>query len=169
VNRTISIALLASCALISTLVTKRDPRLVWNASASAPIGLYAIQPLDKVVVADLVAARPPEPLASWLAERGYLPKGALLIKRVAGLPGQKICRSGRAITVDGIAMAEAQVRDHAERLLPQCRGCFVLPPGEVFLLNRDAPASLDGRYFGAFPVSGVIGRAEPLWTEESEK
>jgi conjugative transfer signal peptidase TraF len=164
--QTLSVTLLASSALISTLAMKHDPLLIWNASASAPIGLYAVQPPGKLGVTDLVVARPPESLTSWLAERGYLPKGATLIKRVAGLPGQKICRDGFALTIDGIPMAEALERDHAGRPLPQWRGCFVLHPGEIFLLNWDAPASLDGRYFGALPVSAVIGRAAPLWTVE---
>lgn len=165
--RTLSGSLLTSCALMSTLAMKHDPLLIWNASASAPIGLYAVQPPGKLVVTDLVVARPPEALASWLAERGYLPKGASLIKRVAGLPRQKICRDGSALTIDGIPMAEALERDHAGRPLPQWRGCLVLRPREIFLLNWDAPASLDGRYFGAFPVSSVIGRAAPLWTVEN--
>lgn len=164
--RTFSVTLLASCALISTLAMKHDPLLIWNASASAPTGLYAVRPLGKLDVTDLVVARPPESLASWLAKRGYLPKGATLIKRVAGLPGQKICRDEYSLTIDGIPMAETQKRDHAGRPLPQWRGCFVLRPGEIFLLNWDTPASLDGRYFGAFPVSSIIGRAAPLWTVE---
>lgn len=164
--RTFSVSLLASCALMSTLAIKRDPLLVWNASASAPIGLYAVQPLGKLVVTDLVVARPPESLASWLAERGYLPKDAPLIKRVAGLEGQKICRDGFSVTIDGIVMAEAQERDHVGRTLAQWRGCFTLRPGQIFLLNWGAPASLDGRYFGALPVSAVIGRAAPLWMME---
>ena len=164
--RTLSVTLLTSCALISTLAIKHDPLLIWNASASAPIGLYAVQPLGKLDVADLVVARPQELLANWLAERGYLPRSAVLIKRVAALPRQKICRDGVALTIDGIPMAEAQERDHLGRPLPQWRGCFVLLPGQLFLLNWGAPASLDGRYFGALPVSSIIGRAAPLWTVE---
>lgn len=37
---------------------------------------------------------------------------------------------------------------------------------EVFLMNRDEPASLDGRYFGPIPASAIVGRAQPLWTFE---
>jgi conjugative transfer signal peptidase TraF len=164
--RIFSVSFLATCALLSTAGIKHDPLLVWNASASVPIGLYAVRPIGDLAVTDLVVARPPEPLASWLAERGYLPKGAPLIKRVAGLHGQKICREGLSVTVDGIVMTEARECDHASRPLPQWRGCFVLRPGEIFLLNWDEPASLDGRYFGAFPIEGLIGRATPLWTAE---
>jgi conjugative transfer signal peptidase TraF len=167
--RTITLTLLAFCAIGSTLVTHHDPLLVWNASESVPIGLYGVQPIDRLSITDLVVARPPEPLANWLAERRYLPLGALLIKRVAALPGQKVCRNGRAIMVDGIEMAEAQERDHSGRLLPLWSGCPVVLPGQIFLLNWDEPLSLDGRYFGVIPSDRLIGRASPLWTWETHE
>lgn len=158
-----------SCgALALTSFVHREPLVVWNASASVPVGLYAVRPIGDLTVTDLVVARPPESLADWLAERGYLPKGAPLLKRVVGLPGQKICRDGLSVTVDGVIVAEARERDHAGRPLPVWRGCFVLLPGEVFLLNWDEPASLDGRYFGAFPIQAIIGRGAPLWTREDD-
>lgn len=166
--KTLALTLLASGALISTFVWRSEPRLVWNASASVPIGLYAVRPIGALTVTDLVVARPPEPLADWLDERRYLPKGAPLIKRVAGLPGQKICRDGLDVSVDGIVMARARERDQLGRPLPVWRGCFLLHPGQIFLLNWDEPASLDGRYFGAFPIEAVVGRAVPLWTQEDD-
>jgi type IV secretory pathway protease TraF len=39
----------------------------------------------------------------------------------------------------------------------------------VFLLNRQAPNSLDGRYFGPVPARQVIGGARPLWTWEARR
>lgn len=164
--RSIVLTLLASCAVTSTFVTTHDPLLVWNASASVPIGLYFVQPIGKLAVTDLVVARPPEALQSWLVERHYLAHGVLLIKRVAALPGQRICRNGRAVTVDRIEMAQAQERDHAGRPLPVWSGCLSVPPGQVFLLNWDEPSSLDGRYFGTIPSKKLMGSAVPLWTWE---
>jgi conjugative transfer signal peptidase TraF len=164
--RPIVLTLLASCAVASTFVTAHDPLLVWNASASVPIGLYSVQSIGKIAVTDLVVARHPEVLQSWLAERRYLAKGALLIKRVAALPGQRVCRNGRAVTVDGIDMAVAQERDHAGRPLPVWSGCLSVASGQVFLLNWDEPSSLDGRYFRTISSEKLIGRAVPLWTWE---
>lgn len=163
--RTLALAFVAVCAIASTFASGREPLLVWNASASAPIGLYAVHPAGALAITDLIVARPPEPLAEWLAARGYLPKEALLIKRVAALPGQNVCRTDFTISVDGSAVAEANAIDHAGRDLPRWSGCFTLRPGDVFLLNWDHPASLDGRYFGALPVEAVVGRAQPIWTE----
>jgi len=138
------------------------PKLLWNASASAPIGLYAVRPAGRLQAGELLVVKPPEPLASFLAARRYLPSGVPLIKHVVALPGQRICRAGDVITVDGAAIGQALERDRRGRLLPVWRGCRVVALGEVFLMNR-APDSLDGRYFGPLPVTNIVGRAEPIW------
>jgi type IV secretory pathway protease TraF len=54
------------------------------------------------------------------------------------------------------------------RPLPVWQGCRRVAEGEIFLMNWDEPASLDGRYFGSIPLSTIVGRAEPLWTYEEE-
>ena len=61
------------------------PKLVWNASASAPVGLYTVRPAADLDVTDLVAVKAPEPFASFLGEREYLPRGVRLMKRIAAL------------------------------------------------------------------------------------
>ena len=68
-----------------------SPRLIWNASASVPIGLYAVHPADTLQVTELVVVRPPNDLARFLAERHYLPEGVPMLKRVLALPGQTVC------------------------------------------------------------------------------
>jgi conjugative transfer signal peptidase TraF len=141
-------------------------KFIWNASASTPIGLYAIDADARPEVTDLVAVNAPESLATFLADGGYLSRGVPLMKRVAGVAGQRVCRTGRKVNVDGIDMAEALDRDRLERPLPVWRGCRVIAGDELFLMNWDVPDSLDGRYFGPLPASAVIGRAIPLYTDE---
>jgi conjugative transfer signal peptidase TraF len=154
----------AAMVVMSTMGPKRAPALVWNASESVPIGLYHVRPAAKLDITDLVVALPPEPLATFLAAGGYLPRDVPLIKRILALPGQTVCRSGFTIVVDGIDMGSARARDHGGRDLPTWQGCRVLSNGEVFLMNWDEPASMDGRYFGPIPVAAVVGRAYPMWT-----
>jgi type IV secretory pathway protease TraF len=36
-------------------------------------------------------------------------------------------------------------------------------------MSRQSANSLDGRYFGPLPAASIVGRAIPLWTEQSEK
>jgi conjugative transfer signal peptidase TraF len=141
-------------------------KLVWNASASAPIGLYTIDSDQLPEVTDLVAVDAPDPLATFLAERGYLPRGVPLMKRVAGVAGQRVCRTGRTISVDGIDIAEALDRDRLGRTLPSWQGCRLLGVGEIFLMNWQVRDSLDGRYFGPVSTDTIIGRATPLYTDE---
>ena len=78
--------------------SKAVPRLIWNASASTPIGLYAVRPPGALRDTELVAVMPPEPVASFLADGGYLPRGVPLMKRVLALPGQSVGRHGLRIT-----------------------------------------------------------------------
>lgn len=145
-----------------------SPRFIWNASASVPIGLYAIRPAGALQVTELVVVRPPTPLASFLDARRYLPKGVPMLKRILALPGQTVCRSDRTITVDGIAMGEALDHDRRGRALPTWRGCRVVASDEVFLMNWQSEDSFDGRYFGPLPASTIVGRADPLWTREED-
>ena len=94
------------------------PRYIWNASNSVPIGLYRIQPTGKLTIIELVAVRPPDPLAAFLDLNGYLPAGVPMLKRVLALPGQTVCRTGLTITVDSLEMGQARERDGRNRRLP---------------------------------------------------
>ena len=147
-------------------LTPMPIKLIWNASASAPIGFYTIDFAGPFEVTDLVAVDAPEPLASFLAERGYLPKGVPLLKRVRAVSGQTVCRSGHVVTVDGVIAGAALERDRSGRDLPVWQGCRRIHTGEIFLMNWEVRDSLDGRYFGPIPTDQIIGRAVPLWTDE---
>ena len=169
-NRPIAVVtVVAATAVIDTMLgPKPAPRFVWNVSESVPIGLYRVQPARDLIVTTLVVAYPPEPLASFLNDGGYLPRDVPLIKHILALPGQTVCRTGPAIAVDGIEMGVARERDHRGRELPVWEGCRVVAGDEVFLMNWDAPASLDGRYFGPIPLHAIVGRAVPFWTFEED-
>ena len=156
-----AVAAIAFPAFIETPDT-----FIWNVTPSAPIGLYEVHPVAQLQRADLVVLEAPPPLESFLAERGYLPPNIPLLKRVVGVPGQKVCRIGRTITVDGAVMGEAQERDSFGRTMPVWSGCQCIAPDELFLMNRDAENSLDGRYFGPVSISSITGLAVPLWTIE---
>jgi conjugative transfer signal peptidase TraF len=138
--------------------------LLWNASASVPRGLYLLRSAMPLQRDELVAVAPPAPLAKFLATRGYLPIGVPLLKHIAALSGQTVCRTSRAIFIDEHAFAFARDRDHLGRTLPTWKGCRTLRAGEVFLLNVNVPDSFDGRYFGPVSTTAITARAEPLWT-----
>ena len=160
--------LAAATAALSAIGAQPATKYIWNASESVPVGLYLVRPTARLAVTQLVVVEPPEPLATFLAEGGYLPGGVPMLKRVLALHGQTVCRDQLTITVDTIEVGEARERDGGGRPLPIWHGCRVIADGEVFLMNWQSADSLDGRYFGALPTSAIIGRAEPLWTGEEE-
>jgi conjugative transfer signal peptidase TraF len=162
----IILAMCGGTALSLSSVKDTSPSYIWNASQSVPIGLYRLQEAGQLNVTELVAVRPPEPLASFLDFNGYLPSGLPMLKRVLALPGQTVCRTGLTIIVDSIEMGQARKRDGRGRPLPVWQGCRVIAQDEVFLMNWQSADSVDGRYFGPIPRSAVIGQALPVWTWE---
>jgi conjugative transfer signal peptidase TraF len=170
-RRVIVLSFLASVTITQmTIVTllKPQPLLVWNTTASAPKGLYRVVSANNLKLGDLMIVKLPASEASFMNDRGYLPLGALLLKRVAALSGAEICRRGDRIFVKGKEIAQAKKSDGQGRPLPQWHGCRRLRPDEVFFVNADVPDSLDGRYFGPFPMSSIVGFAYPLWTDEEK-
>ena len=152
--------LAAATSLLSSMGERSVPRYLWNVSDSVPIGLYRLRPTGRLAVTELVAVRPPEPTATFLADGNYLPRNVPMLKRVLAIPRQTVCREHLTITVDGIAMGVARERDSRGRLLPVWQGCRVVADGEVFLMNWQSADSLDGRYFGPLPANAILGRAE---------
>jgi conjugative transfer signal peptidase TraF len=164
VRGSIIVAMLSGASMLAfSWCVHPKPWLLWNASASVPVGLYEVHPVGPLRVGQLLIVSPPAPLARFLAARRYLPMGVPLIKHVAALPGHVVCRRRRVITVDGMVEGEALDRDMRGRPLPIWQGCQKVAPREIFLLNIGVPDSLDGRYFGPLPDTTIIGRATPLW------
>jgi conjugative transfer signal peptidase TraF len=163
-------ALFAASVIAATLATLTIPVsrfAIWNASASLPTGLYLIRGKQSLHVGERVAIEPPPELRRLLAKRGYLPVGVPLLKRVAAVPGQRVCRFAHGVTIDGEFAGVARARDRRGRPLPAWFGCRQIKTGELFLMNIAAPDSFDGRYFGLLSQRHVIGRATPIWTDEA--
>lgn len=138
------------------------PRLVWNISASAPRGLYLLDPSARLRHGDMVAARLPVQWRALADARRYLPARVPLIKRIAALSGDGVCAFGAIVTVNGRARALRRDADSLGRRLPAWQGCVHLRDGQVLLL-MDSPASFDGRYFGVTEAADVLGRARLIW------
>ena len=154
----------ALAALLLPALHRPQLRLVWNASASVPIGLYAIEPGASPRVGDLVAVRPSPDLSRFMAERRYVEANAVLVKPVAALVGATFCRTNMRVTLDGRTVATALPRDRFSRPLPRWSGCHRVARNQLVLIAPALPASFDSRYFGPLDRAQLIGRAMPLWT-----
>lgn len=138
------------------------PFYVINLSNSVPVGIYRLegQNLHHGAFAVIHLGQPWHDLAH---SRGYLLSKAWLIKPVAALAGDQICRLGRVITINGRISTVAQLTDEKGRPLPKWGGCKILAQDEMFLLS-EMDRSFDGRYFGVTLRSELIAKAVPvLW------
>lgn len=149
-------------ALVVTIASPPQPRLLWNVSASAPIGFWYVEPSAALRRGDMVAARLVQPWLNFAARRRYLPANVPLLKRIAAEPGDHICASRGMVFVNGHALGVRRHFDGAGRPMPRWRGCKQLGPRDYFLV-MDAPFSFDGRYFGSTLRRDIIGKATPLW------
>lgn len=149
--------------IASTLLCPPPPVLLWNASASSRIGLYAISSPGHLGAGDTAVAWAPTPARRLAAARHYLPANVPLVKRVAAVAGDRVCARRKAIFVKGRSVALRRARDPSGRKMPWWSGCRVLRPGEFFLLSPNAPDAFDGRYFGVTRNSQIVGKARLLW------
>lgn len=160
--------LVASTAALAGLAlpTIHHPhlRLIWNASASVPLGLYRLAPATALRVGDMVAVRPSPALARFMAERRYVEANVPLLKPIAATNGAIICRLGLRVTINGRTALFALARDRVGRPLPTWSGCYRLRPDQLFLLAPSHPDSFDSRYFGPVSRTQILGTATPLWT-----
>jgi conjugative transfer signal peptidase TraF len=168
-GRFVRLALLAASTagltgLILPAIHHSPVRLIWNASASVPLGLYRIDPSPAMRVGDMVAVRPSPTLARFMAERRYVEANVPLLKPIAAMHGATICRLGLSVTINGRTAVAALARDHFGRPLPAWSGCYRLRPDQLFLIAPAHPDSFDGRYFGPVSQVQILGSATPLWT-----
>ena len=153
-------------ALITAGCLPLKERLIWNRTASAPVGLYWLS--DRLPAPGewaVVSARARE--AQWASGRGFTGPDWPLIKQVAARRGAEICRQNLTVSVSGDVVAEALEAGANGEILPVWQGCRRLKAGEIFLINPH-PRSLDGRYFGPTKVGDLAGTALPIWAEETQ-
>ncbi|MGT2466545.1 conjugative transfer signal peptidase TraF [Mesorhizobium atlanticum] len=163
-HKTLAAASIGLVLIGFSAFAKPAPLLVWNASASAPVGLYGLG-LGAARSGDFVLVHMPNLVAQLADQRGYLPRGVPLVKRVAALPGEHVCAFNDAIIIGGKIAARRLKTDSKGRPLPWWNECRPLANDEVFLISGDAPGSFDSRYFGPVPAENIVGRLVPLWTE----
>jgi len=159
-----STVLMLTATAIAAFASPRAPVLIWNATASAPIGLYELHRTHAVARGDLVLAKPPANALVLAAARDYLPAGVPLVKRIAALSGDDVCSFGKLILINGDPVATRLSADGQGRPLPSWQGCYRLTRNQVFLLMGHVPDSFDGRYFGPIRRSAIGGILRPLWT-----
>jgi conjugative transfer signal peptidase TraF len=160
----LALSLFAAIGLGLPELAKPLPLIVYNASASVPLGFYRVAVDAPITRGDLVLAHLPEAAARLAADRGYVPLSVPVVKRVAALGGDLVCADSGIVVINDRVAADTLLIDREGRPLPAWHGCRTLAPGEIFLLTENVPASFDGRYFGPISSDLIISRLVPLWT-----
>ena len=147
---------------VSTL-DDTGPWFVLNETRSVPTGLYWLDRGEQVDVGDLIWFEVPPSVAELVHERGYIPPGGKLLKRIVAAEGERWCvHSDLSFVVAKARHGVAFLSDVHGKPLKPIDGCSIVPPGHV-LVAGDHPRSFDSRYFGAIPIHSVIGEARPVW------
>lgn len=160
-----AVAFIAGAAVSLSIIFPPIPLLLWNASASSPIGLYAIGAPTGLKAGDMAVAWAPLPARRIAERRSYLPYRVPLVKRVAAVAGDRVCAKGNRIFINRRPVALRRERDPSGRPMPRWSGCARLEPGELFLLSHTGPLAFDGRYFGVTRAPELVGRARLLWAK----
>jgi signal peptidase I len=143
---------------------KTKPPVILNETASMAEGIYVrLGDVADLKRGDIIAMPMNSATRNYLVKKLGYPKDTILIKRVAGLSGDHVCRQGSVVTVN----KKSQVAARSDRQgipLAAWVGCRTLSTNEVFLLG-DHPASFDSRYFGPVSQGELAGiyRAAVTW------
>lgn len=162
------VGLAALCApAVMPMAAQSRLWVVFNPTDSVPRGWYRVGRVDdasSLQVGSIVLAQLPASVAALAGQRGYLPNGVPILKRIGAVAPQAVCVREQVVRVDGAAVAAVRTNDSAHRPLQAWPQCRALATGELFLLSNTNPASFDSRYFGPIAASSVLGIARPLWT-----
>jgi signal peptidase I len=83
-----------------------------------------------------------------------------IVKRVVGLPGDKVSVRGDYVTVNGAPeQFQHEILASAENIVDD----LTVADGAIYVLGDNRPVSSDSRFLGPQPISAIHGRVVAVW------
>nr|WP_269448191.1 signal peptidase I [Lysobacter gilvus] len=112
---------------------------------------YRAGAMAKIERGDIVIFAPPHhPDQRW-------------IKRVVGLPGERVDASGERVSIDGVPLRETWRTTPNVGASPGTYERITLGPDDYFLMGDNRPNSEDSRYTGPVERAAIQGKARTIW------
>jgi conjugative transfer signal peptidase TraF len=164
-----SLIIIVVATVVSLWVSLTYGRL--NVSPSLHLGFYRVHRVPDVLTrGTLVVVAVPPPWREVAVRRGWVTASiwehhATLLKPVAAVAGDLVCRLEGVLVVDGRSFGVFVDESHGEPLTSALTDgkCLAIPPGYVFLASP-VEKSFDSRYMGPFQISDIAAVVTPLWT-----
>ena len=138
--------------------------LVYNHTASLPIGWYLILPYREYQVNDIVVFRPTEEIEELAVQRGWKQPGEPMLKQIGALENMtwQIADNGQ-FYIGSAYWGQVAEQDSNGRPLPKLCGTYTVPHGNFLPVVKN-PGSFDGRYYGTMPLNNILYSVVPLIT-----
>jgi conjugal transfer pilin signal peptidase TrbI len=173
---------------VSAPVARWEQRLARSILGSAPLllmlgalGLYAgsrfaigvlagagnCMPSHEIWLMDMhdqnVAAGEPVVFVAGMRMAPLFPPDMLVVKRLVGMPGDRVVVGTDATTVNDAVVGEGlDLAATLKRPPEDFHAEYTVPEGQYFILG-DTRDSYDSRYWGPLPAEALRGRAHGLW------
>ena len=158
----ISIIILAFCITSKLGWYYSGLQVLINLTPSMPKGFYLLKNNKLINKNDIVVFRLPSNIIHKLGHRHWLDYKTPLLKPVTAITGDRVCTTGRRLTINGKNSGKIFNSDYLNNPLPRRHGCIVISSNKLFLVSNYNRNSFDSRYFGAIKRSQIIATASPI-------
>ena len=92
------------------------------------------------------------------------------VKRLIGLPGERVEMIGRKVYVNGVALEETYTQYIDAGSVYERYGPFVVPENQYFAMGDNRDNSQDSRFWGYVPRENIIGKGLAIyWSYETPR
>lgn len=136
--------------------------LSYQGSKSMPEGWYVTYPLHKIKRGDTVVFYPPQSAEQIMLQQHWIEPGAVMMKQVYGMPGDKVCHWNHALYINHHRIGPVLREYKPGHFLPNLSFCRDLSHNEYMLMSTHIVRSFDSRYFGPISRDHIIAKAQKL-------